>query len=59
MEGILIRELKQSHDDRRWLVEIFGEDEFNYDLFMSYVLMPKPAGEVRHEDDPHSPYGMD
>lgn len=59
MEGILIRELKQFHDDRRWLVEIFGEDEINHDPFMSYVLMAKPAGEVRHDDDPPSLYGMD
>ncbi len=59
MEGILLRELKQFHDDRRWLVETFGEDEINDDPFMSYVSMAKPAGEVRYEDDPTSPYGMD
>jgi dTDP-4-dehydrorhamnose 3,5-epimerase len=43
MEGIIIKELKQFHDDRGWLVETFREDEIDFNPVMSYVSMTKPG----------------
>ena len=43
MEGIVIKELNQFHDDRGWLVELFREDETDFRPVMSYVSMTKPG----------------
>ena len=43
MEGVVIKELSQFHDQRGWLVEIFREDEIDFKPVMSYVSMTKPG----------------
>ena len=43
MEGVVIEELSQFHDQRGWLVEIFREDETAFRPAMSYVSMTKPG----------------
>jgi len=43
MEGVVIKELSQFHDQRGWLVEIFREDEIDFKPAMSYVSMTKPG----------------
>jgi dTDP-4-dehydrorhamnose 3,5-epimerase len=42
MQGVVIKELAQFHDQRGWLVEIFREDETVFKPVMSYVSMTKP-----------------
>jgi len=57
VEGVIIKELKQFHDDRGWLVETFREDEIDFVPVMSYVSMTK-AGIARgpHEHLDQSDY---
>jgi len=43
VEGVIIKELKQLHDDRGWLVETFRNDEIDFIPVMSYVSMTKPG----------------
>jgi len=43
VEGVVIKELSQYHDERGWLVEIFRNDETAYRPVMSYVSMTKPG----------------
>lgn len=43
MDGVIIKELKQFHDDRGWLVETFREDEIDFNPVMTYVSMTKPG----------------
>jgi len=43
MNGVVIRELSQFHDDRGWLVETFRKDEIDYIPVMSYVSMTRPG----------------
>jgi len=43
VEGVVIRELNQYHDERGWLVEIFRNDETTYRPAMSYVSMTRPG----------------
>jgi len=43
MEGVVIKELTQFHDQRGWLVEIFREDETDIKPAMSYVSMTRPG----------------
>ena len=53
MEGVVLRELSQFHDQRGWLVEIFREDETDFSPAMSYVSMTKPGiarGPHEHRD---------
>lgn len=43
MDGVIIKELKQFHDERGWLVETFREDEIDYVPVMSYISMTRPG----------------
>jgi len=43
MNGVVIRELSQFHDDRGWLVETFRNDEIDFSPVMSYVSMTRPG----------------
>jgi dTDP-4-dehydrorhamnose 3,5-epimerase len=43
MEGVVIKELDQFHDQRGWLTEIFREDEIDFRPVMSYVSMTRPG----------------
>lgn len=43
MDGVLIKELKQFHDERGWLIESFREDEIDFVPVMSYVSMTRPG----------------
>ncbi|MBI5641194.1 MAG: dTDP-4-dehydrorhamnose 3,5-epimerase family protein [Nitrospirae bacterium] len=43
MEGVIIRELNQFHDERGWLTEVFRDDETDFRPAMSYVSMTKPG----------------
>lgn len=41
--GVIIKELKQYHDDRGWLAEIYRDDETDFRPAMSYVSVTKPG----------------
>ena len=43
MQGVIIKELKQLHDERGWLVEIFRDDEIAFGPVMSYVSVTRPG----------------
>jgi len=43
MEGVVIKELGQFHDDRGWLVEMFREDEIDFRPAMTYASMSRPG----------------
>lgn len=43
MEGVVIKELGQFHDQRGWLAEIFRQDETDFRPVMSYISMTKPG----------------
>ena len=50
LEGVIIKELTQFHDQRGWLAEILREDETNFRPVMSYISMTRPGiGRGPHE----------
>ncbi len=52
MEGLIVKELNRYDDNRGWLVEIFRNDELEYDPAMAYVSLTNP-GVVRGPHEHH------
>ena len=43
IEGVKIKKLKKYEDERGWLIEIFRNDEDDYQPAMSYISQTKPG----------------
>jgi len=43
IEGVIIKKITKTEDDRGWLAEIFREDETEFRPIMSYVSVTKPG----------------
>jgi dTDP-4-dehydrorhamnose 3,5-epimerase len=50
LEGVIVKELTQFHDQRGWLAEVFREDETVFRPVMSYISTTRPGiGRGPHE----------
>lgn len=43
IKDVIIKSLNKYTDDRGWLIEIFRQDEFNFNPAMSYVSLTNPG----------------
>lgn len=43
IEGVIIKKLTKNHDQRGWLVELFRQDELDFDSVMSYASLTNPG----------------
>ncbi len=43
MEGVILKPLPRYTDDRGWLIEVFRNDETDFDPAMGYVSLTKPG----------------
>ena len=43
IEGVIIKKLNKYSDERGWLMEVYREDDDNYQPAMSYISVTKPG----------------
>ncbi len=53
MDGVIIKKVERYEDNRGWLMEVFRNDEINYQPAMAYVSLTNPGivrGPHEHKD---------
>ncbi|MCD4762149.1 dTDP-4-dehydrorhamnose 3,5-epimerase family protein [bacterium] len=53
IDGVIVKKLNKYNDERGWLVEIYRNDEVEYQPVMSYISVTKPGvvrGPHEHKD---------